>query len=305
MDLQAFTNSRYGVSIALFLARSLPPRAGYWVGHRLADLIYAFRNSALVRAVRANQYVISGGTLRGEALEERVRQVLYHGARCQYDFYHHFGNPEAVLDLVSLDDNALALIERSQHPDQHRGTIVVGPHLSNFDLGMQALGHSGLQALVLAIATPTSGYQWQNEMRQQSGLEVLPINAGTLLDAMRRLRRGGLVVTGVDRPVPGKKETLTFFGRPAALPVGHVRMAMDAKVPVQVVSVHMTPDGQYHLSASEPIEMESTGDRKRDIRVNAQRVLAEVEARIRAHPEQWLMYYPVWPEVLAELEAQP
>jgi len=299
MDLQAFTNSRYGVALALFLARSLPPWAGYWVGRRLANLIYRFRHSTIVQAVRVNQYVVSRGKLRGAALEARVRQVLHHGARCQYDFYHYLADPQAIRAKVHLDEKALDLIQPSQKAQ--RGVVVVAPHLSNFDLGMLAMGYSGLQALVLAIASPTSGYQWQNEIRQRSGLEVTPIGPDTLRDALRRLRQGGVVATGVDRPVPGKKETLTFFGRPAALPVGHVRMAMDAQVPIQVISISMTPDGQYHLRLSEPIEMEQTGDRKRDIRANAQQVLAEVEAHICQHPEQWLMYYPVWPDALQEL----
>lgn len=302
MDLQAFTNSRYGVALALFLARSLPPRAGYWVGRRLANLIYAFRRSALVQAVRVNQYVVSGGTLRGQALEARVQQVLHHGARCAYDFYHTLGDPEATLSLIRMGDACRELIERSQRGTE--GMVVVGPHLSNFDLGMQALGHAGLKAQVLAIATPTSGYEWQNEFRQAAGLEVTPIRTSTLLQAMYRLREGGIVVTGVDRPVPGKKETLTFFGRPAALPVGHVRMAMDAKVPVQVVSVHMDEEGIYHLDLSDPIPMQYTGNRKADIRANAQRVIAVVEEHIRRAPHQWLMYYPVWPDALAELEVE-
>ncbi len=301
MDLQAFTNSRYGVAVALFLARSLPPRVGYWVGRRLADLIYAFRRSALVQAVRVNQYVVSGGTLRGAALEARVRQVLHHGAHCAYDFYHTLGNPEATLRLIRMGDACRELIARSQRGAE--GMVVVGPHLSNFDLGMQALGHAGLRAQVLAIATPTSGYEWQNQFRQAAGLEVTPIRPSTLLQAMHRLRQGGIVVTGVDRPVPGKKETLTFFGRQAALPVGHVRMAMDAQVPVQVVSVRMDEEGIYHLDLSDPIPMQQTGHRKADIRANAQRVIAVVEEHIRRAPHQWLMYYPVWPDALAELEA--
>ena len=300
MDLQAFTNSRYGVATALFLGRSLPPWVGYWVGRRLADLIYLFRHSALVQAVRANQYVVSGGTLRGAALEARVRQVLHHGARCQYDFYHYLTDPQDILAKVHLDEKSLEIIRQSQ--EGRRGTVVVGPHLSNFDLGMLAMGYTGLKALVMVIATPTSGYQWQNEFRKRSGLEVTPIGPATLREALRRLRQGGIVATAVDRPVPGKKETLTFFGRPAALPVGHVRMAMDAQVPIQVVSISMAPDKRYYLRLSDPIEMEHTGDRKRDIRTNAQRVLAEIEARIREHPEQWLMYYPVWPDALEELK---
>ena len=301
MDIQAFTTSRYGVALALFLARSLPPWAGYWVGRRLADIIYLFRHSSLVQAVRVNQYVVSGGTLRGAALERRVRQVLHHGSHCAYDFYHNLNNRERVRQLVHLDDRCYDLIRRSRHPQPGEGMVVVGPHLSNFDLGMHAFALEGIEAQILSIATTTSGYEWQNEIRSVGGLKVTPVSAASLKEAMRRLRRGGVVVTGVERPVPGRSETLTFFGRPARLPVGHVRMAMDARVPVYVVSCQMDAQGVYHFTVSDPIPMEYTGHRQEDIRTNAQRILAVIEELIRATPEQWLMYYPLWPEALQEL----
>ncbi len=299
MDIQDLTTSRYGVAIAVALARSLRPPLGYRVARSLADWIASFHRSRLVRAIRLNQWVVHGKTLDSEELTGAAREVLRHAARCQYDLLRHVHDSAALLRMIRLDDEVKRLIAASQRDEAP--CVVVGSHLSNFDLAIKAVGVAGVKAQILAIATPTSGYVWQNRLRSAPGVEITPISLRALATAVERLRRGGLVVTGVDRPVPGRKEHLTFFGEDAALPTGHVRIAMDAGVPVRVVSTRMEEDGVYRISVSESIPMRLSGNRKADIRENAQRVLAVVEAHIRERPLQWLMFYPVWPQLMAQV----
>ena len=42
--------------------------------------------------------------------------------------------------------------------------------------------------------------------------------------------------------------------------------------------------------------MYRTGDRRRDIRTNTHRLAAILEEYVRAHPEQWMMFHPFWPD---------
>ncbi len=299
MDIQDITTSKYGVAFALALARTLPPSLGYRVARGLADFLASFEDSRLVQAIRLNQWVVHGRTWDSEQLSEAVRAVLRHGGRCNYDLYRNLHNTKAIQRLMHLDEHVLEAIEESRAG--RAGYVIVGPHLSNFDLAIKAVGVAGVQAQILAIATPTSGYLWQNRMRAAPGVEITPISPRALMKAVDRLREGGIVVTGVDRPVPGKKAVLNFFGEPAPLPTGHVRIAMDAGVPVRVVSAHLGEDGRYYVTISERIPMQRTGERKVDIRENAQRVLTVVERYIREHPLQWLMFYPVWPHLQGEV----
>jgi len=299
MDIQDLTTSRYGVAFAIALARSLRPPVGYRVALRLADWMASFRHSRLVRAIRLNQWVIHNKALDGDALNLAAREVLRHAARCQYDLLRHVHDSTALLRLIRMDVEVERLIAASRRDEA--GCVVVGSHLSNFDLAIKAVGVAGVKAQILAIATPTSGYVWQNRLRSAPGVEITPINLRALAAAVERLRRGGIVVTGVDRPVPGRKEHLTFFDEDAALPTGHVRIAMDAGVPVRVVSTRMEGNGVYRISVSDPIPMRVGGNRKSEIRENAQRVLAVVEAHIRERPLQWLMFYPVWPHLMEQV----
>lgn len=105
-----------------------------------------------------------------------------------------------------------------------------------------------------------------------------------------------MVITGIDRPVEGKTRELTFLGESCYLPAGHIRMALAADVPVIPAAVVMEPAGQYRLTVGEPIAMGREGETVACIRQNAEAVLAVIGSFIRQAPQQWLMYYPVWPE---------
>jgi KDO2-lipid IV(A) lauroyltransferase len=104
-------------------------------------------------------------------------------------------------------------------------------------------------------------------------------------------------MTGVDRPVPSGGEWLSFFGQPAYLPVGHVRLALQTGVPIVVMSCEYRPQQDiYYVHLARTLEMERVGTREQDVIHNAQRVLQVIEALIQAHPDQWMMFYPVWGE---------
>jgi lauroyl/myristoyl acyltransferase len=90
---------------------------------------------------------------------------------------------------------------------------------------------------------------------------------------------------------------LPFFGKPARLPVGHVRLALQTGAPVAVAHCEYRPtDHSYTVHVSRWLEMEHVGSRQENILHNARRVLAVGEELISARPEQWLMFYKVWEE---------
>jgi lauroyl/myristoyl acyltransferase len=48
------------------------------------------------------------------------------------------------------------------------------------------------------------------------------------------------------------------------------------------------------------MEMVRTGNRVEDIQINLRRVLDALERIIGRWPEQWLMFAPVWPELVQQ-----
>ena len=128
--------------------------------------------------------------------------------------------------------------------------------------------------------------------------QVTPVSLESLKSAARRLEAGGSVLTGLDRPMdePDKVQP-RFFGRPAPMPLLHVRLAMRARVPVIAVAAPRTADGRYRLLTSDPIEMDIGPATPERLALNAERCLAPVEQWITASPEQWAMPHAVWSDV--------
>ena len=203
-------------------------------------------------------------------------------------------SPRKLLKRVSFSPAARAAMQRTL---QNLPTVFACAHLGNFDLMGRALALNHFPFLVLSYPNPNQGYKMQNWLRKRFGLEVSPMSLKSLRVGKQRLKSGGSVLTGLDRPLanPGlQKYQPRFFGKPANLPVAYIRLAMDTGAPVIVIACTIQPDGSYHLHASAPIQMNSSGDLHADIIHNAEAVLGFTEGLVRQYHDQWLMFFPVW-----------
>lgn len=302
MDARNAFNSAAALRFGLWLGRTLPSGLGLGVADFLARSVASRRDTALMRTLQDNFRVVLGPDASPEDVYAMARAAVRHAGHVYFDLYHTLGAGPAAL-LSSLRSSPFTDFQLDELINQRRGAMIVAPHLSNFDLVGLALAQRGLHMNVLAYANPTSGYNVQNDIRLQGGINLMPIDVSALRKALEALRRGELVITGIDRPDPfGGGEVLNFFNQPARLPVGHVRLAMQANVPVIVASAEYRPvDGSYAFHIARWLEMEHVGNRQEDSLHNAQRVLNVAQHLIAAKPEQWLMFYPVWEKNLSDL----
>ena len=296
IDLQQVINSSLSLRLVSSLARRLSPRLGYRIAYGLAGHIARRRDSILVRALRANQWVVNGEKLEGDALDNLVRDTLRSSAHSLFDLYHYGHDFEATRQRIIFDSSFQRVSGRAEF--EVRGLMIAGLHLSNFDLVLQWLCQDGIKPLVLTLAKPQGGRQVEYEIRKQMGINLLPASVGAFRQALKYLQRGGMVLTGIDRPIEKPDVCPRFFGRPAALPIHHVFLARKARVPVLVTVTYLQQDGKYRVYASEPIEMDSCRDPDEAALRNAEKILAVAEQFIRRAPWQWSVPLPVWPQVL-------
>ena len=296
IDLQQVINSSLSLRLVSSLAQRLPPRLGYRLASGLADQIARQRDSRLVRAVRANQWVVNGETLEGKVLDQVVRKTLRNTAHSLFDLYHYSHDFEATRQRIVFDSSFQQISERSEF--QERGLMIAGLHLSNFDLVLQWLCRDGMKGLVLTLPEPKGGRRLEYAMRKRIGINLLPASVGAFRKALKHLQRGGMVLTGIDRPIENSDVCPRFFGRPAALPIHHVFLASKARVPVVITVTYLRQDGKYQVFASDPIDMEPYPNPDEAILRNAEKVLVVAEEYIRRSPQQWSVPLPVWPQVM-------
>jgi KDO2-lipid IV(A) lauroyltransferase len=290
----------FGTAISIALSQ-MPSVIGY----RIADLIAHFSANDVMspghRAMRVNQWVAHGGHISPQRLRQLVRQVYCNQGRAIYDFYHYLNRPEDIRRLVSITPRFEQMMEEAKQEKQ--GTLLLMPHLTGFNLGGLYLPMVGFKFLTLSYPHPSVGYQWQNQIRIDHGMEVEPMSVSSWQHARERLQNGGTVLTGVDRPVPDSGYAPQFFGRPSALPVAYAHLASHTHARVFVVSFRTHSDRTCVLDVSPQIQMEERSDPREELQFNAEKVLKEVEKLICIDPTQWVMFYPVWPE--AEKEIPP
>jgi phosphatidylinositol dimannoside acyltransferase len=299
VNIQTFINSRFSLVAVMTLARILPPKAGLLFADGISGVISRGKSSEIVRTVRANQWVAHDQNVGGKELDAIVDAEFRFTSHCLYDYFHSMYHPQQIQSRLQFSPSFQACFDRVVCAE--KGTILVVPHIANFNLIGHILALRGMKFQVLSAPAIPGGYRVQNQLRSRVGLVVTPASMNAVREADRRLKSGGAVLFGADRPLPGSRYSPRFFGLPAALPVAHVRLALKHDLPVYVLGACRSPDGNYQLWASEALQMKKSANQDASILENAEMVLKSIEENIHTYPIQWNMTYPVWPEVFARM----
>jgi phosphatidylinositol dimannoside acyltransferase len=299
IDPRNIINSPFGLHFAHMIGNYMPERLGHWLAIFLADRISARRGWKVVQATRCNQWVVHGENLDQAALDMVVKENFRSIASSIFDLYHNINNSAGFLRLIVPHPTVIQLLMRPEFSE--RGLVIAGIHLSNFDMIFQMGGLAGIKAIAITLTEMNAGYQKQLDIRQKKGVRILRASVGTLKHSVDHLKAGGMVMTGIDRPDVSYPYRPKFFGRPAAVPVHHIFLALKAHVPVILAATIKQSDEKYHLFFSEPIEMQPHPDRHQEIVLNAENVLRVAEDFIRHYPTQWAMTFPVWPEAMDQV----
>ncbi|MCJ7519340.1 MAG: lysophospholipid acyltransferase family protein [Anaerolineaceae bacterium] len=299
MTLQSIINSRLGIGLILGISKLIPPKVGFKLADWVAMKIASRKESQMVHSLRANQWVVTGQKLSTEELDMQVLDTFRHIAHVQYDLYHNLDNHQATLDRMILCPQLVGLLNSRMGGNE--GTLILAPHLSNFDLAGRAMALNGYNIQVLSYPQPHGGYQWQNRLRKDIGIEISPMSTESLRRAKTRLKDGGFVISGLERPLVDTNYHPKFFGYPAPVPVFYVRLALQTNSAILIIACVGTPEENYTLECSDLIYLKPDDDPLREIERNAEKVLKAAEPFIRTHPEQWAMTYTVWPFALNKM----
>lgn len=174
-----------------------------------------------------------------------------------------------------------------------RGAILALPHAGCWDVAAAFAQAYGCQ---LTIVTESD---WGTELvagsRRAQGVTLAPRNQ-SLRPLFRALRRQECVVMLSDYAPSGVQTALApFFGAQAPFPLGPARLALATGAPVLVIMCARIPDGRYLLEAQEPLYPVGERDSEAAAIAMTARIAAGFERIVRAYPEQWYPYHPVWP----------
>lgn len=177
-----------------------------------------------------------------------------------------------------------------------RGTIIISPHMGNWELLVFAW--SALREPISYLARPLDNPKLEAltvSLRTRFGNR--PINKTNAVSAaINILRDGGTLGILADvNTHPKEGVFVPFFGVPACTTSGPAMLAMrTGAVIIPVAGVWDEAAGKYIAVHGKIIEPADTSDRKADIVTTTAEFTAEVERLVRAYPEQWMWIHKRW-----------
>jgi KDO2-lipid IV(A) lauroyltransferase len=178
---------------------------------------------------------------------------------------------------------------------QGKGVIIFAVHSGPFDYIVQYMGISGYD-----VTIPVERLKDQRmldlilRLRGSHGMDYLPLGGSSpMRTMMQKLRDNKIVLIVADRAIEGQSIEVDFFGAPARLPNGPVRLAQRTGAVLVGAHCWRTPDGLARgewVSLSLELPKEQRTDAERLMRA----MIEKMEQFICQYPEQWIAFAPIW-----------
>jgi KDO2-lipid IV(A) lauroyltransferase len=172
--------------------------------------------------------------------------------------------------------------------------ILVTAHFGNMDVLGQLPTAYGLSLTApVQHIQPERLFQYTLRLRTSHGMRLYPAD-GPLTALLRALKRGEMIGLPADRGIADSSREVQFFGSPARLPEGPVRLARRTGAALVPAFGLRLPDNSLLVQVEPALELPHSGNVEADVAAGMEMVVKVLERRISQHPEQWLVAAPIW-----------
>ncbi|MDX1521946.1 MAG: hypothetical protein R3264_09995 [Anaerolineae bacterium] len=280
----------YLYRLAGLIVPRIPATVGYALCRLFGGILYKL-NSQARRNIQQNVERILGPETPGTEIEQRTRAAFNYILYNYFDLFRLPALDEATVErLVTINgwENVTEALSGG------RGTVMVSVHFGNIEVVLYAMLLRGVSITIpVERVEPPELFDYISRVRMSKGLKLVPID-GPLLSLMRDLRKGGIVGLAGDRDITETGQIVEFFGHPARLPDGHVKLALKTGVPLVIGFSHRTDDQTYEAHYRPPFYLPATGSDDERIAAGMRYLINEMEQAIRQYPEQWTITVSIW-----------
>jgi KDO2-lipid IV(A) lauroyltransferase len=193
-------------------------------------------------------------------------------------------------------------IHHSEYFEQalaHRkGAIVVSAHFGNMDLPGALLAHKYVPlTLVAETLRPPQLMDLLTEIRKARKVFLYPYENAPrkIIEALKRNEMTAFLLDfGVTHHFDITTVPVHFFNTETNFPAGPAQLSLLTGAPIIVGHAHVLPDGHIETQITPPIIVQRSSNRHHDIQTTMQEIARRMEEFIRAHPEQWYIFRPMW-----------
>jgi lauroyl/myristoyl acyltransferase len=272
------------------LVPRVPPHIGYPLFSLMGGLVHRFNASARANVHDNIRHVL--GPAASQAQTNRLARATFDYVA--YNYYDLFRLPSLSTPQVA----AMVHIEGWENVERAlslgKGVVMTSAHFGNIEIVLYAMLLRGLAITIPAERVePPELYDYLAALRMSKGLKLIPVD-GPMLELFRTLRKGGVAGIAGDRNVTDGGMIVEFFGAPARLPDGHVRLAMRTGAPLILGFSRRLGQDAYEARFWPHFRIPEAGSEEERLAAGMTYVVKGLEEAISAHPEQWAVTVPIW-----------
>ena len=191
-----------------------------------------------------------------------------------------------------IDCRGLEVIESFTRGN--KGAIALSAHLGNWELLAHYFAIQGFPVNVIARRLRMEQFEkFLDRIRKRNRVNVLYRDASAK-DVIGLLKENKFIGIMPDQDMKSVSGVFVdFFGRPAYTPDGPALLSFLTGAPIIPCFIVRKPFG-HEIVIEEPMELENTGDREKDVLENTQRYTKVIENYIRRFPSQWVWFHERW-----------
>ena len=211
----------------------------------------------------------------------------------------HYAHPrnhhkvEEDIDIVGREHLDRALKEGN-------GVIGLGAHIGSFVLLVIRLALSDIPFIVVTKEPRNEiiadKYRKWKELCNINYIDTYSyLGTRATRSILKGLRKNNLVYLIADERKKRDGILVPFFGKPALTVTGPAVLSMRTKSPILPIFITQRGKRRHVIDILPPLEIEKTGDIKRDIYAITEAANLVIENYIRRHPDQWGSWFnPRW-----------
>ncbi len=269
----------------------LSPRAAERLAIALADIYFA--GASRRRGITCDNVRRSGVASN----EVEVRRIAKHSFR-------HFAclvidslksdkvfTPETWQNHVEMDVDP-ATMELMKKPGQ--AVILISGHIGNWEIAAQVISY--IKPVVGITRDMNNPYtdKLMKKRKPRNNFKLTPKHDADMGRLLTTLKDGNVLALLIDQHARAGGMMIDFFGTPASTHKSHAMLHLITKIPLCFGYCVKTGPMQFKFKALPPIIAERTGNRNADVKVILEQLTIELEAAIRAYPEQYLWAHRRW-----------
>ena len=292
-----FLNLRPVYALGEWILDSMPLFIGYGVTRFVTEAAYHFSPNS-VSALRINV----GQALRATQPELSEKEREKRARKMAHRIFMNRGVWFADLSLLAgrRQVSGLFRFDRSgawkaleRQLATGKGAIVASAHRGNWHGGGFAIAMAGVPVRVVMYKNHAGGIM-DRKVARRAGVRQTFIDSDpmAMMEILKALNQGEVLAMLVDKPWDSRSLEVPFFGRPSPFPVGPVRLARLAGVPIFPAFCTWSRPREYVATLCDPVVVSGDGE---EAERGALTALAKViEKQVAANLSVWFNFTPAW-----------